>query len=163
MSTQTNIILQSLAPGVALTSVIFYNTSLQNRMVFIIGHLRALNSEARRLQAEDPISHGARIRSIRWQVDVLTRRVRIIRHAVLIVYASLFFFLLTILELLAIGTLRTPSLNPFPLATFVGGFLALGIATLVSSGEMTLAQRTIMEDIRSSYGPDFPPAPSPNG
>lgn len=150
MPSLTTFITGSLAPGIALTSVIFYNNSLQARFVYIAGRVRELNREARELA---PLPDGeARLASLRFQVNLLTRRARLIRRAVVTVYASLLCFIVTIMGLMATSYF-TPSeaYAMVPAMTFVLGFLALAAAVLISTIEMSLGSTSILEDIRSSF------------
>lgn len=145
-------IVTALSPGIALTSVIFYNTSLQSRFVYITGRTRELNKEARQLRAEGAQKHQARLKSIEWQVKLLLRRSRIIRHSVLIVYVSLFAFILTILMILVLGLTQTRGLELMPVASFALGFLLLAVSAVYSGTEMALGQSSIVEDARNSFG-----------
>lgn len=155
MAPITDLILQSLAPGVALTSVIFYSTGLQNRFLYVASRARDLNKEARQLVTEGAERHHDRLASLRWQVEALTKRAEIVRRTILISYGALFCFILTILQLLIAGILpdRVPAAAPtaLPALTFGLGFVALGVATLHSSAEMLLSVRTLHEDVRTSF------------
>lgn len=138
-------ILHALAPGIALNSAIFYNSSLQNRFLYITLRARELNREARELaDGQEP----ERLASIHRQVTAMTGRARRVRRAVVVVYTSLCSFILTIL-LLLLG-LELPAVLIFGL-----GFACLATATLISMGEMALSQRTLDEDISSSYPPEI--------
>jgi hypothetical protein len=150
MAVLTDLIVSSLAPGVALTSVIFYNTSLQNRFIYITGRTRELNKEARALRHEGRARHQARLKSIEWQVTLLMRRSRIIRHAVLVTYGALISFILTILLLLTVGVLKADHLAVMPTSTFALGFILLAFSAVYSGWEMALGQSSIVEDARSS-------------
>lgn len=154
MPTLIEPIVTALSPGIALTSVIFYNTSLQNRFVYITGRTRELNKEARQLRAEGAHKHQARLKSIEWQVKLLLRRSRIIRYSVLIVYVSLFAFILTILMILVLGLTQTRGLELMPVASFAMGFLLLAVSAVYSGTEMALGQSSIVEDARNSFGDD---------
>lgn len=151
MNIEISTIMQALAPGVALTSMIFYYGNLQSRMIFTVETIRSLNREARQLQAGDPADGESRIESIRWQVEFLSRRFRNIHHAMLLVYGGFGSFIVTIVALLAAGVFFVPALNALAIFTFTLGFVCMGAATLISSQELRLAQMTIMEDIGSSY------------
>ncbi|MDB5096382.1 MAG: hypothetical protein JWM80_803 [Cyanobacteria bacterium RYN_339] len=149
-TTISDAILHALAPGIALNSAIFYNSSLQNRFLYITARARDLNREARDLaKAEGDVT--VRLASIRTQVDAMTKRARAVRRAVVIVYCALSSFILTILALLLQAVTRVPGGELAALLLFAAGFVALATATLVSMGEMALSQRTLDEDIRSSY------------
>lgn len=141
-------ITRALAPGIALTSIIFYNTSLQNRFTYISSRIRDLNREARELRDTD--KDADRLRSVRWQVDLFTRRSLLMRRAILVLYFGFFCFILTILALLALGDDGDRAL---PLVPFTLGFCALALATLMSQREMYLSHRTLLEDTRSSWSP----------
>lgn len=151
MPARTEWIAQALTPGVALTAVIFYNTSLQNRFIHITGRVRELNREARQLQEQNPERHRERLRSLRWQVDLMSRRALIIRRAVLTLYAGFLSFIVTIL-LLAAGTwFDAKPLRAAPVISLGLGFVGLVGAAVLSIIEMYLGQRTVWEDIRTSY------------
>ena len=162
MPTLNELISAALAPGVALTSVIFYNTSLQNRFIYITGRTRDLNKEARQLRAEDAERHRDRLASIRWQVRLLNRRSRIIRKSVLIVYVALLSFIFTILELLGQTVFHWRALEILALVSFGLGFIALAVSTLYSWLEMALGQSSIVEDTRNSF-PEGLAGPPPGG
>ena len=93
-TTPLDLIAHSLAPGIALTSVIFFNTSLLNRFAYVTGRVRELTREARELRraTRDSPDH-ARLRSIRAQVDALIVRARMIRRTIMLVYVSLLSFI----------------------------------------------------------------------
>lgn len=150
MPYQASVIMQALAPGVALTSMIFYYGNLQQRLFFTVSTIRRLNEEARQLRAEGGRQKG-RMESIRRQVEMLIRRLRDIRHAVLFVYVGFFSQILTILCLLGFGFFDEGRFDLVPLLSFGVGFLCMAIATLISSRELALAQKTILDDVDSSY------------
>ena len=131
--------------------MIFYYGNLQSRMIFTVETIRALNREARQSQADASTDAEARIESIRWQVEFLSRRFRNIHQAMLFVYGGFGSLILTIVALLAAGVFFWPALNALAIVTFTLGFACMGAATLISSQELRLAQMTIMEDIGSSY------------
>lgn len=151
-------ITQALAPGVALTSVIFYNTSLQNRFIYITGRIRELNREARGLlavpaESRDPASR-ARLRSVRWQVNLMNRRALIVRRTILIVYCA-FLCLCTTILLLLLASLGEHGDHfwgrVLSLSSFGGALCLLVAASIHSTIEMYLSHRTLREDIRNSF------------
>jgi hypothetical protein len=152
----TSAIMQALAPGVALTSMIFYNGSLQSRMIFTVETIRKLNAEARELQAEDPAVQPERAQSIRWQVNFLKQRFVSIHRAILIVYTGLACFILTIATLLMKGLFHAQAMAVMAVVMFAAGFLCMGLATAVSSREIRLSRQTILEDIDSSHVDEVP-------
>jgi hypothetical protein len=143
-------ILHALAPGIALNSAIFYNSSLQGRFLYITARARDLNKEAReyvRAGHDDPL----RMSSLRMQVMALTGRAHQIRRAILVVYCSLCCFILTILALLGGAVSPVPGNDVLALIVFGLGFILMGCSTLLSLREMAMSQRTLDEDIRSSF------------
>ncbi len=152
----TDYIARSLAPGIGLTAVMFYNGQLQNRMTYITGRLRDLNREGRnlRLQAvsEGDSERDTRLGSIRRQVDMLLRRAHMIRRTILTVYLALMFYILTIIGLLTLAVFEVRSADVVPVTTFAMAFLCLAAAGLQSINEMFLSLTTIREDTRSSLG-----------
>ena len=151
MATLAEAIAFSLAPGIALNAVIFYNTSLQNRFVYITGRMRELNREARQLRSEPT---GERIASLRLQVRLLARRSAIIRRAILVVYVALLALVLTILELLLLAAIHVPGRELTSLVTFGVALVAMAVASGVSWHETFLSHSTIVEDVRSSFPPE---------
>jgi hypothetical protein len=149
-NTISDAILHALAPGIALNSAIFYNSSLQNRFLYITARARDLNREARDL-AKGEADAAERLASIRAQVQAMTGRARQVRRAVVIVYVALCSFILTILALLLGAAMAQPGGELAAVLLFAFGFVALATATMVSMGEMAMSQRTLDEDIRSSY------------
>ena len=144
-------IMQALAPGVALTSAIFYYGNLQSRMIFTVETIRRLNAEARELQGQAPTACEDRIRSIRWQVNFLKQRFVSIHRAILIVYTAFISFIVTIVSLFARGVFQLDLLVGVAILSFSAGFFCMGLATVVSSREIRLSRKTIFEDIDSSH------------
>ncbi len=143
------VIARALAPGVAVTALVLYNTSLQNRFIYITARLREIDREARQLIAEGTALHAARLASLRRQATIMTKRSRMLRRAVLFVYGCFGSFVATIVCLA--GSLIWPSLDGAAVLFFVGGFGILGGAGLLSASEMYQALLTMDEDVRSSF------------
>ncbi|MBI5548374.1 MAG: DUF2721 domain-containing protein [Deltaproteobacteria bacterium] len=148
--TSQEVITRALAPGIALTALVFYNTSLQNRFVYITGRIRELNREARQLLDEDPRRHAARLSSVRAQVALMRKRSFNIRRAVLIVYSALTTLMLTVFSLA--GSLVWPVLDTVAVVLFCLCFALLTSAAILSAREMFIALKTVDEDIASSFG-----------
>jgi hypothetical protein len=142
-------ITSSLAPGIALSAVIFYNTSLQTRFIALTGRMRELNREARSLRGDD--SAHARLESLRCQVTLMAQRTRLLRRAILTIYAAFLCLVLTILELLLLVMVDPPGLSVLATCTYGAAVVAMAIAAGVSWSENFLSQRTILEDVRSSF------------
>jgi hypothetical protein len=155
MPLQAEAIAYSLAPGIALNGVILYSTSLQNRFTYITGRMREINREARALRASTAPVDVERVSSLRAQVDLLARRSRIIRRAILVIYVALFGFILTILELLLLSAVRLPGLEVASLLTFGAGLAAMGTSAWLTWTETFFSHTTILEDVRTSF--DAPP------
>ncbi len=147
MPTTASLITAALAPGVALTAIVFYNTALQNRLMYITGRIRDLNREARDLR-EKPGDHKERLASTRWQVDLMNKRSLMMRRAILLAYGGFFCFVATVLELA--GSLHLAALERVAVYSFTAGFLFILAAAVLSAIEMYIAQRTMDEDIRTS-------------
>lgn len=158
MHFDTEAIGAALAPGIALNSVIFYNTSLQNRFTYIAARIRDLNREARELRKEGASEDDERLRSVKWQVDLMSRRSRTVQRAILIAYSSLAALVITIIGLLVAVVTGLRLLYLAPLITFGLGLGALAVAVYESWSESRLSSLTLLEDIRSSHltGPAEP-------
>lgn len=159
MNLHTEAIGAALAPGIALNSVIFYNTSLQNRFTYIAGRIRELNREARELRAGGSDEGEERLRSIKLQVDLMSRRSRIVQRSILIAYFALAALIMTILGLLVAVVSGLEQLFVGPLVTFGGGLCALAVSVFLSWSESRVSAQTLIEDIRSSHLPPAPPGP----
>jgi hypothetical protein len=151
MSTLAEAIASSLAPGIALNGAIFFNTSLQNRFIYITGRMRECNREARSLRGDPDPRARERVASLRTQVDLLTRRTRIIRRSILMLYGAILGLILTILQLLLLVALHAPYVEGSALVTFAIALVGMAVTTWQSWTESYLSQRTILEDIRTSY------------
>jgi hypothetical protein len=150
MTSLTETIAAALAPGIALNSVIFYNTALQNRFTYIAGRIRELNREARELRRGGTVEEDPRLRSVLWQVDLMAHRSQRVLRAILIAYLGLGCFILTILGLLVAGVTGLPVIFVVPLGTFAVGLCALGTSVILSWTESRQSLATLMDDIRSS-------------
>lgn len=143
-------IVAALAPGVALTSGIFYSNGLHARLNILTTRVRDLNREARALGAD--VQHERRMGSIRRQVQLLLRRVGLIQRAVLLSYVGLVLFICTIVLLLTLGVLEPRTdLSPVVDALFGGGLVALAAAMVLTILEMDLSNRTLEEDMSTSF------------
>jgi len=148
--TLTESIVNALAPGVALTSGIFYASSLQVRFSQVSSRVRDLNREARTLSA------GERLESVRWQVELLTKRAHVVQRAILLQYAALISFISTMLILLVAGYANASWLVIAGFVTFTAGLAAMTSAFVLSTTELSLAAKTLVEDVRTSF-PDGGP------
>jgi hypothetical protein len=140
-------IVSALAPGVALTSAIFYANGLATRFGQISVRVRDLNREARSL-APGP---SPRYESIRWQVQLLTRRARILQRAIISAYLALLALILTTVLLLVTSYLGLERALFLPFGTFSVGLALLAVAMVISLTELSLSSRTLVEDVRSTF------------
>ncbi|MFN7142447.1 MAG: DUF2721 domain-containing protein [Myxococcota bacterium] len=152
MASLSEAITSSLAPGIALTAVIFYNSSLQNRFIYITGRMREVNREARALRAAGDAASAPRVASLWRQVSLMARRTRILRRAILTVYVALISVVLTILEVFLAVVVHPPGLETLALGTFAFALCAMATAAGISWTENFLSMRTIVEDVESSFG-----------
>lgn len=148
MPVAVDAIVHSLAPGIALTSGIFFANGLQTRYSLVTTRVRALNAEARALKPDE----AARRKSLRWQVALLTRRTRVTHKAILTAYAGLLAYTATIVLLLASTFLALPYLTLLTYLLFGTGLACVGFAMLLSLSELRLSHDTLVEDVRSSFG-----------
>lgn len=157
MALQISSIVNALAPGIALTSGIFYNNGLQTRLNLITGRARELNREARELK-KDPDYDRERMKSIQLQVQMLTERARVIQRAALAAHGASVLFLATILTILILGLVERMQLQWIPVVLFSLGLGGLGYAMFLAISEMSLSIRTLFEDVRTSYPREDPSA-----
>ena len=158
MAILSQAIAAALAPGIALTASIFYNSSLQNRFIYITGRMRELNREARQIGASDEPVPRARMESLRRQVGLMAHRTRILRRAILTAYLALIGFVLSIILLLLVGLTGWPAMEVTATFTFGLALALMAIAAGISWTENLLSKSTIIEDVRSSFG-DLPEPP----
>jgi VIT1/CCC1 family predicted Fe2+/Mn2+ transporter len=154
-TTPLDLIAHSLAPGIALTSVIFFNTSLLNRFAYVTGRVRELTRESRELRrtTRDSPDH-ARLRSIRAQVDALIVRARMIRRTIMLVYVSLLSFISSILLLLTFALFGITSAADLPIIAFAAGLIIFALAASRGIAEIALSYHTIEEEARNSVNID---------
>ena len=143
----TSTIASALAPGVALTSAVIYWANLQGRMDTIATRVRSLNSELR-----GAVKGSVRAVSVQRQVQMLTRRSRMLHAGVVLSVLALVGFLGSSAVLfIALGRLQVGA----ALATglFMLGLGAFGASLLSTLWEMLWAFRSLEEDVRSSQPP----------
>lgn len=143
-------IASSLAPGIALNSMIFFNNGLQARFTSTTGRIRDLNREARGLVAGGASPDGERLVSIRAQVELLLTRAQRIRHAMVTVLLGVFGMIGTILELLLLALWPAAAIKVVAGVTFASGLIAMAVAVWMTWTEVRLSQRTVLEDSRST-------------
>jgi hypothetical protein len=141
---ETSVIASSLAPGVALTSAVIYWANLQGRLDNLSTRVRSLNTELRATLTATP-----RAVSIERQVEMLTRRSRVLHVGVVLSVVALLTFLgssavvFVTLGSRAAGVVAATAL-------FMVGLAALGISLAFSLWEMLWSYRSLEEDVRSS-------------
>lgn len=150
-------ILGALAPGVALSSGVLLSSTLQSRYLALAQGARELNTEARLHFANHGSALEPRMVSVRGQVEALAKRCEVIRRTVVAVNGGMFGFIVTILLLFLEGVFPGAMPKFLPLATFGGGLVVLALACLSAAGELAISQRTLWEDIRTSFSAVEPP------
>lgn len=155
-------IMGALAPGVALSSGVLFSSTLQARYLALAQGARELNAEARQHVLEHGPELDLRMRSVRRQVEALAKRCEVIRRTVVAVNGGMFGFIVTILLLFLEGVFPGVMPKSLPLATFGGGLVVLAIACLSTAGELAISQRTLWEDIRTSFDGSEGGAPQPS-
>lgn len=144
-------IMGALAPGVAMSSGVLFSSTLQSRYLALAQGARELNAEARAHILEHGGQEDARMRSVRRQVEALAKRCEVLRRSVVAVNGGVFGFILTILLLFLEGVFPGVLPKSLPLACFGGGLVVLALACLSTAGELAISQRTLWEDIRTSF------------
>lgn len=154
MASLAEVITHALAPGVALTSAVIYNSIQQGRIIHITMLVRDLNKEARELRDKDAQKYRPRIESIRRQVTVLMRRARVVRWSIMSLFAGFACFMLTILGSLLSGVFYLQQLAYPSLGAFGTGFVCIGLAATFSAIEVFLGNTTLTDDVASSFEPE---------
>jgi hypothetical protein len=140
----TTSIASALAPGVALTSAVIYWANLQGRMDTLATRVRSLNAELR-----ETATGSSRALSVQRQVEMLSRRSRVLHVGVLLSVVALVGFLGSSAVLfIALG--RLPVGVPFATALFMLALGSFGLSLLTTLWEMLWAFRSLEEDVRSS-------------
>ena len=135
----------ALAPGVALTSAVIYWANLQGRLDTISARVRGLNAELR----GGLVENSPRATSVGRQVQMLSRRLRVLHGGVVLSVVTLVAFL---------GASAVLFVAPSTFAardTFAETLFMVGLATFVGSlmttlWEMLWSRRSIDEDIAGS-------------
>jgi Protein of unknown function (DUF2721) len=163
---ESQLISTAVAPGVALTSSIFFTSGLQARFTTITGRVRELNREARGLNAQrTPVASPGeeratteRLPSIRRQVERLLVRVALVHRAILLAYLGTLAFAVTMLVLLVEGIFSLSIGGPVSVLFFAVGLGTMVVAVATSVREVSLARTTVEEDTRSSFVEPIPTA-----
>lgn len=155
---ESQLISAAVAPGVALTSSIFFTSGLQARFTTITGRVRDLNREARSLVAHSPPAGSTegrgldeRLPSIRRQVERLLLRVALVHRAILLAYLGTLAFAITMMVLLVEGIFSLSIGGPASVLFFAAGLGTMVVAVATSVREVALARTTVEEDTRSSF------------
>ena len=140
----TSVIASALAPGVALTSAVIYWANVQSRLDTLASRVRSLNSELR-----SEVKGSPRALSVQHQVDLLTRRSRVLHAGVVLSVLALLGFLgSSAVIFVAVG--RVWFGERLATALFMLGLAAFGVSLLSTLWEMLWARRSLEEDVRSS-------------
>jgi len=144
-------IARSLAPGIAMTSAIFFNAGQLGRFTYVTGRVRELTREARELGRLPPgPGDRERFASIQAQVSALAARATMIRRTIALVYISLVSFITSILLLLGYALFEIRTATGLPIVAFAAGLVMFALATTRAVAEVALSYRTVEEEIRSS-------------
>ncbi len=149
-SADTNLISTAVAPGVALTSSIFFTSGLQARFTSITGRVRDLAREARLIRTPKDDFERRRIQSIRHQIDRFLFRVALAHRAIMMGYGGTLAFGLTMLVLLSDGFLNLKFGGGLAVSCFAAGLGMMVLAVITSLREVSIARVTVEDDVRSS-------------
>jgi hypothetical protein len=141
----TSAIASALAPGVALTSAVIYWANVQSRLDSLAGRVRNLNAELRTLGASAP-----RAASIERQVQMLSRRSRVLHVGVVLSVVALLGFLGSSAVLFVTVAKHLDAGRTLALVFFMLALGAFGASLMSTLWEMLWAYRSLEEDISSS-------------
>lgn len=144
--TTINVIQAMLAPGLMISACGLLMLGMNNKYSMVVGRIRLLNEERRRLRAAQPTDEvqKARLESIAAQLAELLHRLWLVRNAVVGYSTAVGLF---ILSSFAIG-LRIMTGSGWPeklgLAFFVIGMLAVLCGIFFAASEAVLGYRIIL-------------------
>ena len=145
-------IASALAPGVALTSAVIYWANLQGRLDTISGRVRGLNAELR----GGIVEGSARAGSIERQVNMLSRRLRVLHGGVVLSVVTLMAFLCSS-AVLFVAPATFTARDTLAETLFMLGLGTFGGSLMTTLWEMLWSRRSIDEDIAGSR--PAPPTP----
>lgn len=128
----TPFIASSLAPVVALSACAIMVSNAQTKYSGLVDRLRALNTERRSFQDQDPVSPGEalRIKSLDRQIALIFRRLHHLRAAIFMLYAAMGCLILTSFQIALMQFSKEPFLAQGAKWVFVTG-LACVIGAIV--------------------------------
>lgn len=135
---------QTLAPTFALSAVVLLTVGLHNRILTISGRIRDLDKELR----ED--IKPERIDNIETQNKNMLKRIKMLKNALFLLYASMGMLVLTEI-FIAFQQLTIFSDNPaLPITTFTGALIVMFVAVVVDAFAMILNLKTMEIDVEYS-------------
>lgn len=143
--TTINVIQAMLAPGLMISACGLLILGMNNKYSMVVGRIRLLNEERRRIKASQTVDdlQRARLESIAVQLAELLHRLRLVRDAVVGYSTAVGLF---ILSSFAIG-LRIMTGSSWPeklgLAFFVTGMMAVLGGILFAASEAVLGYRIV--------------------
>jgi hypothetical protein len=149
--TAINVIQAMLAPGLMISACGLLILGMNNKYSMVVGRIRLLNEERRRLKAAQPGDElqRARLESIAVQLGELLHRLRLVRNAVVGYSAAVALF---ILASLFIG-LRILAGWPeaAALMLFIAGVLSVLAGVFFAASEALLGYRIVLMEADDSH------------
>lgn len=144
--TAINVIQAMLAPGLMISACGLLILAMNNKYSMVVGRIRLLNEERRRLRSAQPLDEvqKARLENIAFQLDELLHRLRLVRNAVVGYLTAVALF---ILASLFIG-LRILAGWPeaAALILFIAGVLAVLAGVFFAVSEALLGYRIVLAE-----------------
>jgi hypothetical protein len=137
------LIVQSLAPTVAITGAALISSSLLNRLSHLGTRVRQLNQTLREIAPTE----SARVENVRLQAAMLMKRARMVRSALLCLYAAIGCMVLTAFSLALTELHWVPADISLPIWIFLFGLFSILMAVVQEMLEVLLALKALYLDM----------------
>jgi Protein of unknown function (DUF2721) len=143
LSATNTLITQSLAPAVAITGAALMSSGLLNRLSHLGTRVRQLNQTLR----EIPPTESGRVENIRLQAIMLIKRARIVRSALLCLYACIGSMVLTAFSVALTELHWLPPTMGIAIWIFLFGLFSILMAVVLEMLEVLLALKALYLDM----------------
>lgn len=146
--TAINVIQAMLAPGLMISACGLLILAMNNKYSMVVGRIRLLNEERRRLRASGAgdETQKARLESIAFQLEELLHRLRLVRNAVISYLSAVALFILSSLFIALRILAGWP--EAAALILFIAGVLAALVGVFFAASEAVLGYRIVLVETK---------------
>lgn len=150
--TAINVIQAMLAPGLMISACGLLILAMNNKYSMVVGRIRLLNEERRRLGSAQPGDERqrARLESLAFQLAELLRRLRLVRNAVVGYLSAVALFIMSSLFIALRILAGWP--EAAALILFIAGVLAALVGVFFAASEAMLGYRIVLMETGGKAG-----------